>query len=140
LNHGGHLKEIPEPHIRRYPNPYEKRQVKIRVSSWVGVSVGAVHTYVRVHEEENPLWRPAWDEEIEPGRMVHWEDAWQAAWDDKEAAGREFEKDVLHLKQAAKWLAGILKKNFPTSLYKIIRTELDTSERLALRYLVRPGD
>lgn len=135
----GFLKEAPKPLIRRYPNPYEKRPVTVKVSSWVGLSAGAVHTYVKVREEDNAVWLPAHEEELAPGRMIHNDDSWMCAWDDPEHYGRNFEKDVLHLKQAGPWLRKILKKNFPSDQYKVTYQEMDVSERRALRDFLRPG-
>lgn len=66
---GGHLADIPEPHIRKFPNPFVKREVKITISRYYGYGE---HYYVSVKEESNPIWNGS---------------TWVDAWDDKEGKG-----------------------------------------------------
>lgn len=48
---------IPQPWIMRYPNKAGDRQrVKIDLSSWRGISMGASHYYARVELEQNAVW------------------------------------------------------------------------------------
>lgn len=69
---GGYLNEIPEPHIRKFPNPYSKRKVKITVSRYYGYGI---HYYVSIREDDNPIWNSE-------------RNLWTRAWDDKEGEGK----------------------------------------------------
>ena len=54
---GGHMKDLPEPHVLKWPNKRGvKRDVRVVLSTWVGVGLGATHYYVRVEEEDNYIW------------------------------------------------------------------------------------
>jgi len=72
---GGRISErgLPDPLIRRYPNEYGiKRQVYVRLSSFIGLSAGAQHYYVEISEEHNSIWD---------------EDSWWDPWDDDDGKG-----------------------------------------------------
>ena len=66
---GQNIADYPPPRIRKFPNDAGvPREVRVKITSWVGVSLGATHTYCEVTEEDNPfwdgeLWRRTWDEE-----------------------------------------------------------------------------
>jgi len=67
---GGHLADIPLPHIRFFPNPYFRRKVTITISRFYGYGP---HYYVSISQESNPIWN---------GKE------WQIAWDDLEGKGK----------------------------------------------------
>jgi len=46
-----------EERIRRWPSKIgEKRPLRVEITSWVGISIGAKHTYVKVKEANNGWW------------------------------------------------------------------------------------
>jgi len=50
-------KILGEDRIQRWPSKIgEKRPIKVEISSWIGISVGAKHIKVNVEEEENQWW------------------------------------------------------------------------------------
>jgi len=43
--------------IRRWPSKIgEKRNLRVEITSWVGISIGAKHIYVKVEEQDNSWW------------------------------------------------------------------------------------
>lgn len=92
LLYGGKLSEIPEPHIRMFPNDAgRKREVEIGVHTWVGYAYGATHFYVRVREESNPLWNSE-------------DTLWQGAFDDEDYEGNAKGWDEVSLSAAIRRL------------------------------------
>jgi hypothetical protein len=74
---GGYLREISEPHVRRWPSTKgtDLRRVFVRISLYEGA--GGHHYYPDVWEEDNPIWNAI-------------ENKWQVAHDDEIAKGRSF--------------------------------------------------
>lgn len=54
--YGGDIKDIPTPHIRKFPHKGVKRRVEVHIDSFVGVVAYARHWSARVDEEHNPIW------------------------------------------------------------------------------------
>ena len=110
---GGYIKDIPEPHVRRWPSN-GRLEVTVYINSWVGYSPGAKHWYSKVEESHNPIWNS--DEQM-----------WQQAWDDKDGRGQSFRNEFapdgsgIHpLDQARAWSLEIVKEHFGDSdLWKI---------------------
>ena len=52
--YGGKWEELGDERIQRWPSKIgDKRPLKIKLSSWVGVSIGAKHVYLEIEEEDN---------------------------------------------------------------------------------------
>jgi hypothetical protein len=67
---GGYLADVPKPHVRMFPNNAGVvQQISADVNSWMGLSEGAKHFYLRLRAEENPLWDPYYG-------------LWRTCWDD----------------------------------------------------------
>lgn len=74
INHstsGGHLADIPLPHIRYWPGADRKRRLTIGISRFYGVGE---HYYLRIVQEKNPIWNSQ-------------EGYWHTAWDDEDGNG-----------------------------------------------------
>jgi hypothetical protein len=102
---GGHLKDIPQPHVRKFPGP-SPRQVTIAIKRYFGIGH---HYYGSVDEENNPIWNSE-------------DNAWQETWDDREGKGRTFSSlgdvsiDVIH-----QWIRRILDEHFqPKADYEFV--------------------
>jgi len=71
--YGGHKKNFSKKQmaLRFFPGCGHKRKVTATITTWIGsYSVGAVHYYVKLEEEQNPFWdgegwRECWDEDGE---------------------------------------------------------------------------
>lgn len=122
---GGHVAEIPLPHIRKWPGHSTKRPVSVAIQVY---AVG-VHYSANVKEEDNPIWNPltqaqanpTWKEiqrpESEYGKQVV---GWQASWDDVEGKGKQFFSDrCLSRHWVIRWLEEILAKHFSPETHEI---------------------
>ena len=89
--HGGKWEDLGDERISRWTDSHWNgpRRVSVKIETWVGVSIGAKHTYARIEEEDNQWW----DEK---------ENAWRRIWDDTEASGFSLEASVYDDKQAVK--------------------------------------
>lgn len=48
---------FPKPHVRRYPNTHGiRRHVGVNLTTYLGISLGAMHYYVKFDEDPNPVW------------------------------------------------------------------------------------
>ncbi|MCG3207172.1 MAG: hypothetical protein FOGNACKC_00772 [Anaerolineae bacterium] len=104
---GGHLNEVPLPHRRRWPDDPQPREVVITILTWAGLSPGATHFHLDVHEEDNPIWDSRTQREEMPGlyeevvdklraegrevNHAYWDGVcgWRVCWDDEEGKGRK---------------------------------------------------
>lgn len=113
---GGNLADIPEPHIRLYPNPHNRRPVKVSISQFWGFA----HFWASLTEAENPIWNgtlhgPSWGKHYE-NKVI----GWQLSWDDDEGKKvRRFEKECNTESEARRFIASTLKKHFPPDQYEI---------------------
>jgi hypothetical protein len=119
---GGHLKDIPLPHLRRSPR-YAPRLVRIVIQHYAGIGV---HWYVDIREEHNPIWNPLTNAEAHPDwdniQGTEWGQeviGWQSAWDDDKGKGRTFHSPRLKSPhQAQNWIRETIAKHFqPESDY-----------------------
>lgn len=70
---GGHLENIPEPHIYKWPGCERKRTVTVRIMRWPGNP----HYHVSVNQEDNPVWNSLpkeWGDNGPIGWTVPWRD------------------------------------------------------------------
>jgi len=112
IHTGGYLEEIPEPHIRMFPNGAgRKREVRVKLSTYVGTNaIGATHFYAAIKEEHNRVWNGKY---------------WQAPWDDDpEHTGREFGRNVRHNEfatalQAKTYAEKVIAEHFNSNEYEI---------------------
>lgn len=95
-HHGGKLKDIPEPHVRRWPNKHGvKRRVEVNITSFVGIVGGARHFTPHVEVENNAIWNG---------------EAWQNAWDDREGYGTRIDGPAFTSeKKAREWIQWTLR-------------------------------
>lgn len=104
---GGYLKEIPTPHVRRWPSVV-LRPVFVHIA--VYDVVGGKHYYPDIKEQDNPIWNAK-------------RECWQIAWDDEQARGRAFiHPGFNRLIDAHEWVASILAEHFPPTTHKVLRT------------------
>jgi hypothetical protein len=129
---GGHLAEVrPQPPVRRYPHKGCKRVVDVSISSWVGISFAARHTYARIVEAHNAVW------DGRDGGLCH--PCWTEPWDDPDGRGRRFEKDCLSREEAQAYIARIIKRHFSSRTRYEVRCDWNADEDLA-RVYGREGD
>jgi len=100
---GGHLKEVPKPHVRWYDKRRGKRLVKVTVMGFWGIGH---HYYVTLREDSNGIWNTK-------------EECWQECWDDPKARGQQFDKKFGNMVLAAAWVKEIAKKHFPKKTHKL---------------------
>jgi len=88
---GGDWEDLGEERISRWTDKHwhGPRRVSVKIESWVGISIGARHTYIRVEEEENQWW-------------CEKNNCWQRIWQDSENGGFKLEASVYDDKQAIK--------------------------------------
>lgn len=131
---GGHLADVrPQPPVRKYPHKGCRRVVDVSISSWVGISFMARHTYAKVEESHNPVW-----DGREGGRGLH-HPYWREPWDDPEGRGRRFQKDCLTREEAHDYIARIVKRHFSSKTRYEVRADWNADEDLARAY-GREGD
>lgn len=95
---GGSIADYPD--AKRYYANGEPRPVKVSVTSFAGVVVGATHFYAVVREDDNPIWDG-----------LHW----RKCWDDKDGRGREYERRCDSERKAQRWARLIIALCFPGS-------------------------
>ncbi len=100
---GGHLEDIPKPHVRKFPGP-KKRTVKVILGQWYGQ---AHHVYATLKEEDNPIWDSK-------------ESGWRMAWDDREGEGRIFRQHFDDFASARVWIDKTTKKEFPKATHELV--------------------
>lgn len=137
---GGHIKDIPEPHVRRFPAPPGSKD-------WDGtpllrdVRVQAVkyfqHWHIRIREEDNPVWDPnpnvAFNHPDEPI-------GWSEPWDDEGGKGRVFLNSSHGSSvEARKWIASIIRRHFPKTTHKIVNDANGLDEEYVESDAVKAG-
>jgi len=112
---GGHLVEIPEPHVRLWPNPNTKQPVRIAIGRFSGYP----HYWASLTEKFNPIWNPTLYGVEWGGELAEKPIGWQEAWDDKKGRGRTFEEECDSESQAKNFIQRTLLKEFPTETHEI---------------------
>lgn len=119
-HHGGHVKDVPQPHVRRFPAPpgakdYDgtplRREVRIQAVNYFH------HWHVRVIEDDNPLWNPSPNVDfMRPEQPI----GWTEPWDDAEGAGRSFTNSEHGDRAGARrWIASIIRRHFPSTTHRV---------------------
>jgi len=128
---GGEIANHPRPLVRRWPNPKRiKRRVRVNIYTWVGIGVGAKHTYAVLTEEFNPLWD--WNN-----------NRWVECWDDREGKGRQVEAEFAaptpleRERRARAWVRQTVRRNFRNHL---VVKDGDTKAPWWYRTSQREGD
>ncbi len=117
---GGHLKDIPLPHVRYWPGSFKKKEVRIRIMRYYGA--GGVHYYASLQEDSNPIWNSA-------------EGYWQEAWDDLEGKGRDewgiddWPNRLRSYQLTKLKIQEILAREFPPEAYEYVWDDM-TDERI----------
>lgn len=116
---GGYLREIPKPHIRRYPNSKSKRTLTIQVLQYPGFP----HYFVVLRGEHNTIWNSQ-------------EEVWQEAWDDKEGAAPYHDSGELdNYQEVLDWIEANAEKYFPSCDWKYELDEFTSVESgLLMKY------
>lgn len=108
--YGGHLEDVPKPHVRMYPAPkgalVRKRRVKIRLYTYSGTSFGATHWYADVDEEKNPIWCRRVEFPYE--KEAHWKEL----WDDREGEGKRISGHLSTREEALAWAEATCAEEF----------------------------
>lgn len=126
---GGNIKDYGgEDTSRRWPvdatppHPDDPRPVEVSITSWVGTSPGARHTYLEIKEADNPVW----DEEA---------GGWRKCWDDRRMKGAYIHLDVYNAAQAWKIARSIIKiMGFDGPGYRLSFRVPDSLHRNATAY------
>ena len=119
---GDYLKNVPLPHVRKWPNSSEKHSVSVRVGCYLAIGK---HHFVKIHEGFNPIWdcrdAGAWGR---AGEAM----GWRKCWDDVEGRGKVFE-GVFDLRcQADGFIKEIVTKHFPPEAYHVYVNAIDMEE------------
>lgn len=112
--HGGKIAEVPEPHKRKWPESDEPRDVHIRGGQYPGYP----HFYVRVEEDENPIWDASPNSYGRPDQPH----GWRICWDDEEGKGKKFDcapKKWTRRSTVAAWIKDLLLTHFEGERYMI---------------------
>lgn len=104
---GGRVKDIPGDRRRMFDDKRRKRGVTVTVTTWVGKSIGAMHVYVNIEEDENPIYHPGG---VPPFDV---DPCWVTAWDDQEAKGRSRSFDFMSYELAMASIERLVAENFP---------------------------
>lgn len=155
---GGHfagstcLENIPTPHYRMWPKSPQRRPVSIKVYTWKGMSLGAIHWYAEIKEAYNDIWdprtekerAPKWYEETksrlgsEPTDPM-WTNpiGWVELGRDRDGEGRQFEaRDIVTELEAWYYVGTIVRRHF-NNLDKYVFKVRSPADRTRLTDLVR---
>ena len=114
---GGHLKDIPLPHKRKFDDKRRRRKVSVHITTFPGAGV---HYHVSLSEEDNPIWNPSkdtWKWMNGSNRII----GWQVAWDDEGARGRHL--NSVHsksLEEAQRWAVETFNREFDPKTHVMI--------------------
>jgi hypothetical protein len=108
---GGHLKDIPKPHRRKFDDKRRRRKVKYDITIFSGIGS---HYYASLEEENNPIWNTATDE-YRGGPI-----GWQESWDDTECKGRWLSKQCKTVEQAQAWVRNTFRREFGTKTHRLV--------------------
>ena len=116
-----------KPYVRYFPHPKGKRRhVEVRISTYRGISPGAMHYYVFFDEEANPLWHNK-------------DKAWVIPCNDAETfkGGSTFDRELLcaTYKEAKKRAEAVVKEH-----YKGWDVEWNESWAAMKKWAYRVGD
>ncbi len=129
-HHGGELKDVPQPHVRRFPTATRKRVITVNVTTWKGMAVGASHFYVRIEAEPNPLWDSK-------------EGFWRVAWGDKEAHDIEYSLRCATELAAWEFVKCVWDTYYNSDGYKLVtkhyREPIDLDKKIATLKGIRPS-
>ncbi|MCK5614474.1 hypothetical protein KAR91_72085 [Candidatus Pacearchaeota archaeon] len=128
---GGHLKDIPKPHLRKWadaqpmmlglnrweqkqPPTNEKRRITISFSSYVGTAaINATHYIVRIEEETNPIWNSDTEQ-------------WQNPWDyDSSDDDIVFREEFTLATRAVDWAKIMVDEHFSGDEYEVDWSSLE---------------
>jgi hypothetical protein len=104
---GGNIADYPEPHKLCSEDPDYKRDVRVSVTSWIGIGIGAKHWYVTIEEEDDMIW----DEE---------DQYWVKCWDHPDKyKGRHFSEQFIGEADAKSWARMIVAKHFSDGSHNV---------------------
>lgn len=127
---GGYIREIPLPHKRLFNKnninvlTKEKRVVYVTFSTFKGFVEGAIHYYVSLDEEDNPI------KIIDEGKVK-----WCLCWDDEDGKGKKLERRFASKAAAKKWVREIFEKEFTDHILK--ERDYDTLEPISPKWFYK---
>jgi hypothetical protein len=101
------FKDVPKPYKRYYDDKRRKRRLFIEITSWQGLSVGAVHYYAEIREDDNAI--------MQDDHLIYY-------GDDEDRKGRSFggvmdaETSFNTLEGAKAWVVNKILKEFPNHM------------------------
>ena len=107
---GGHLKDIPKPHIRYFDDRRRKREVKVSILKFEGYGI---HYHVDIKEEDNPILDIG--ENHSSGKPC-----WHACWDDEKGRGKLFAKKFNSTSDAAHYIKEVWHEEFENKTHKLV--------------------
>ena len=127
---GGHLADLPKPHIPLYSKHSQKLGVRrpVHVSIMVFYGLGR-HYYVDIREEANAFWDSRTDPVFRTG--PHWARPWRL---DPKHAGRSEHGRFDNMLDATRFVREVVKKYFPKT------THIVSDEQQRTRWFYREGD
>jgi len=114
---GGHLKDVPKPHVRFFSDQRYRRKVYLTCGIYSGIGI---HFHVMLQEEHDDLWDSK-------------ENCWRQSWDDVEGKGRSFSETFATEPEAKEWARKIARRHFR-------RHKIMTMGGLRHRWFYREGD
>lgn len=118
---GGYLKDIPEPHIRRWPGCPRPRKVHFAGGRFAGF----VHYHMRCEVEHNGIWQGG---------------LWVEAWDDAAGRVKTIRAELDNAIAAVNWCWGVITAHYSGPEWQIIWPDfLPEPKNAPFRY-TREGD
>jgi hypothetical protein len=132
--YGGNIADYPdwEKQLRSVLFPDYKRRVEVKITTWMGISMGAVHYYVHFELEDDPLLildpetgkyteRVCWDHPREHKRYkIEGTDYFDDFYpEDKEGDWEKFKDKFMDLEFAKKFAYDQVAKHFPPNKFDV---------------------
>jgi len=91
-----------------FPGCRRKRRVHFDVTSYKGLDPGAVHYYVKLTEEDNPLWDAK-------------ERAWRSCWDDKKSQGSVVKSETKSASRSLEMVEELFRMHFSARTHRLVK-------------------
>lgn len=126
---GGHLHQVPKPWVYRWPNDKGvRRSVRVDISTWAGMSIGASHFYAKIKEEPNSVWDTR-------------DLAWLSDPRHPSTKERKFEADLFSREEAIRFVEAVVREFFSDEkLYAVSSKYGEAGIDKMLREIRKDGD